>query len=479
MSLHGHAKIELTNVKTGEVQTVEHDNMFTNALNDMFNSTIGIKYLFLDEQNMFPLVEKALGGIVLMNKTLEENPDKYDLPNNQYITGYASNDVNSGTNTYRGSRNLTESKKIENGYRFVWDFNTAQGNGVIASLGLTHKATGVDGFKSALPSGNNPFQYNTPYGLQNQPEDLRKYFFFQVSFDFNTSTQISIKNIDNTHIIVCKFFIPFIFAEKHIIDTDLANGYSGKYPFPRLIEKKEIVSNIEIEDYNNHRWIENPEDDYYYCISYSNSLKKIKVIRMNKKTLVVDENFILEKENIDFYNYQYGSSSFYHNTERDIEACSNSSFIYNNKIYLTGKSNNPNKFFSYSLTNSLEENEESFSYSSTWGDWCVDSENEVLYSYNQIIQNNKDIYTYSTGYYDTTNWFKDELEFMGRSKRTFFGYASSRSEDSSGLYGIIRYYYAIDTRYLATINNLDTPITKTSDQSMKITYTITEVEDEQ
>ena len=48
MSLHGHAKIELTNVKTGEVQTIEHDNMFTNALNDMFNSTIGIKHLFLE-----------------------------------------------------------------------------------------------------------------------------------------------------------------------------------------------------------------------------------------------------------------------------------------------------------------------------------------------------------------------------------------------------------------------------------------------
>lgn len=71
------------------------------------------------------------------------------------------------------------------------------------------------------------------------------------------------------------------------------------------------------------------------------------------------------------------------------------------------------------------------------------------------------------------------LEFMGRSKRTFFGYTSSRSSGSSGLYGRIEYHYAIDTRYLATINNLETPITKTPDQAMKITYTITEVEDEQ
>ena len=34
------------------------------------------------------------------------------------------------------------------------------------------------------------------------------------------------------------------------------------------------------------------------------------------------------------------------------------------------------------------------------------------------------------------------------------------------------------TTYLATINNLENPITKTEDKTMKITYILTEVEDE-
>ena len=31
--LHGHAKIELTNVKTGEKKIIEHDNMLTGRSN--------------------------------------------------------------------------------------------------------------------------------------------------------------------------------------------------------------------------------------------------------------------------------------------------------------------------------------------------------------------------------------------------------------------------------------------------------------
>ena len=35
-------------------------------------------------------------------------------------------------------------------------------------------------------------------------------------------------------------------------------------------------------------------------------------------------------------------------------------------------------------------------------------------------------------------------------------------------------YLFVRTPYLATINNLSTPVTKTSDRTMKVTYTITE-----
>ena len=37
MKLHGHARLELTDVHTGEVEVVESDNLITNAVSDIFN----------------------------------------------------------------------------------------------------------------------------------------------------------------------------------------------------------------------------------------------------------------------------------------------------------------------------------------------------------------------------------------------------------------------------------------------------------
>lgn len=37
MKLHGHARLELTDMHTGEVEVVESDNLITNAVSDIFN----------------------------------------------------------------------------------------------------------------------------------------------------------------------------------------------------------------------------------------------------------------------------------------------------------------------------------------------------------------------------------------------------------------------------------------------------------
>ena len=74
--LHGHTKIELTNVEDGTTQKVESDNMFTNALNTVFNKH-GIEgaYSSSPYENLLPLSEKGLRGILLFPVTLEESVD--------------------------------------------------------------------------------------------------------------------------------------------------------------------------------------------------------------------------------------------------------------------------------------------------------------------------------------------------------------------------------------------------------------------
>ena len=63
---------------------------------------------------------------------------------------YASNNVNSSANTARGSMNQTESKALENGYKFVWEFTPSQGNGTIAAVALTSAQGGLNGFGSLV-----------------------------------------------------------------------------------------------------------------------------------------------------------------------------------------------------------------------------------------------------------------------------------------------------------------------------------------
>ena len=45
MKLHGHARLELTDMHTGEVEVVESDNLITNAVSDIFNGYGGSLYM--------------------------------------------------------------------------------------------------------------------------------------------------------------------------------------------------------------------------------------------------------------------------------------------------------------------------------------------------------------------------------------------------------------------------------------------------
>mgnify|MGYP006923764568 CR=1 FL=1 len=75
-----------------------------------------------------------MGGILLYQNALEERADNIYAPLNNPLIGYASDDANNTEDIRRGSRNLTESKEVDGGYRFVWDFATSQANGTISAI---------------------------------------------------------------------------------------------------------------------------------------------------------------------------------------------------------------------------------------------------------------------------------------------------------------------------------------------------------
>lgn len=174
MALKGTTKIELTNVKTGEREVIEKDNLVTNVLSDLLNlNPMGMRLRSYNnttdttantsdanmfdelgesfEEGLLPICPNAVGGILLYEDALEEDPDKYYAPMENLLVGYSSNDVNTTTDERRGSMNQTESGPLEDGsgYRFVFDFATSQANGTIAAVGLTSERGGKAGYGAA------------------------------------------------------------------------------------------------------------------------------------------------------------------------------------------------------------------------------------------------------------------------------------------------------------------------------------------
>ena len=130
--MKGITEIELTDVRTGAKEKYTEANLVTNAMADFFSHNINGMLFTIEGNtndlngNMLPLCKNAIGGILLFSDTIEEDPNKYYAPSANSCVGYASNDVNATTNIMRGSMNLTETKQLEHGYKFVWDYVAAK-----------------------------------------------------------------------------------------------------------------------------------------------------------------------------------------------------------------------------------------------------------------------------------------------------------------------------------------------------------------
>lgn len=141
MALHGHTRLELTDVHTGEVRTVEHDNLITNAVNRIFaifpELMNGRDKLYGGTGNLW---SQFYGGLLLLDTAVTGDADTLYAPAGVDITGTARyNSVNTGLNTKRGSYNATESSLNyeDRELRLVYDFTTSQANGTIAAACLT------------------------------------------------------------------------------------------------------------------------------------------------------------------------------------------------------------------------------------------------------------------------------------------------------------------------------------------------------
>lgn len=146
--LHGHTEIMLHNVLTGKYEKVEHDNTFTDGLESYCRSLGRFCNSPWDNDTVIanPQWQTLLGGLFLFDTALPEN-SKY-MPAGTTMVGNASYGVtNTSDPTEMGSWNETESSyTVGKSLTMVYDFTASQANGTIASCALTTIDGGYIGY---------------------------------------------------------------------------------------------------------------------------------------------------------------------------------------------------------------------------------------------------------------------------------------------------------------------------------------------
>lgn len=166
MKFEGKTIIELKDAKTGKlVQRTEDHNMLTNALTEFYKqggitnpSAFGAAAMRTDA------LHYLLGGVLLLDTELDEDATIVRVPSGVGMTGNgAYNVLNSGNPPELGSWNENESGWQQDGsYKMVWDFTTSQANGTVACVCLTSLYHGLQGHgNKSLTYRSNPYNIGT------------------------------------------------------------------------------------------------------------------------------------------------------------------------------------------------------------------------------------------------------------------------------------------------------------------------------
>lgn len=172
-NVEGRIRIELTSTKTGAKKIIEQKNTFQSAVLSKYLRSLG-------SYNNSPFANSTwagrrlwrnlTGGIFLFRDEIQA-PAEYMPAGNAMVANGAFGISNAGAPAELGSYNAIESSTSgNNSVSFVYDWGTSQGNGSISCVCLTSEAGGLIGYGNA--SGG---MYGTPIDLavnQNGTQDL-------------------------------------------------------------------------------------------------------------------------------------------------------------------------------------------------------------------------------------------------------------------------------------------------------------------
>lgn len=494
MSLKGSATIELTNAD-GSKEIIKHDNLVTNAVNDLCMSQRGEMATILKIVNNGDSYAQALfGGLLLFDEELDDDANSYFLPTVK-CTGYASQDAYAGLDTCRGSFNASEGGVQDDGsYKFVWDFATSQANGTIKSLALVPNMMGQIGLTSSKVSGEAKTMYMKR--TNTEPFDSRGYMLPDGTVDgFQANGLYIVAVVDD---------IAYAASADNI-------GYRGSGASSslcitnnggilKLLRFKLGASSIALTDkvcrasYIDTVDVQLPTD-FMSTITYQNyqNLIALNYDKDNNKIIVfpcarvsnLPANSTLKYCEIDLSNnYAVAVYTFTNNTggsipssgKTGINSCEYKFFVMKDYILVTSKSSS-NEYKMYSVKRSdntqikeiQDMNGAALQLGLDIGFCPVFWKNNIIVIKYRLSANYRYlVIDLATGKMKDTN-----TAIMSDFNNIDIGHESVFAMTGQNL----TYSMSFNPFVLCTKNNLDSPVTKTASQTMKITYTLSVAED--
>lgn len=467
--LKGHTKIELTDMRTGKKRTIEKHNLVTDAVAQLFRvNPYGMSGGVIGAYT--PIDTKCMGGLLLLEDEVVESTDQVYTPSTVHCTGYANMEtyVESGDHR-RGNYNTTESAATPTSRTFVWDFDTAHGNGVISALALTHPAAGMgylynsNGFKRVAT------RVSTGNAIDEKIADLI-HNVIDVDIEGNSIKCVS---LNTSEITVNDYRVPFsgVYLKSVI---NLTNDV--------VIRDTQSVDITELSIGAIRSYAAFKSKDGYYRIFIQTATNNdIVAIKLDP----ADKSFTSDTWSIST-DYPLAGLSWSSWNSRSYNCALRDDYLY---ILLADKTGMckinidddaditdvlfgfPGQPFEHSGYSAQSSTQTFFTPSAiiTFGDHILGR--------NFIVDTND---TVIPAYFSNAAFANVERYFMFGTYALSFGilgtatYSYNHATNPSKYVGVMGLWHG---PYLATINNLAAPIEKSASDTMKVSYTITEADE--
>ncbi|GLC79333.1 hypothetical protein [Lacrimispora brassicae] len=462
MRLTGNMRMELTDVNTGEMETVAEENMVTNAVNHILGlNPMGVFYEAGDSidgiewhGSLLPICPNMIGGILLFSQALPEEADYIYSTSNKLPVAYASNNVNSTANLARGSMNLTESKALENGYKFVWEFTPSQGNGTIAAAALTSAQGGANGYGS-LVNDSSTFLQLKSIRLDDLSQAKQMVLFETVEVDFEKNLLYSI-TFQDTGVRIRKVQIPiFSLGLNEKLDDTTYTVLDD-----RVIQTSTFRF---LGSYTLYGEFLDGGDGYWYGFSNegnSSGSAEMMWVKIKKEDYSMTEGlWTLSNAKLMDVGNRDGNGSF---PERFLKCCMRNGYLYVMAYDKKG-------IYKINISNSSDVTVIPLGFTSKWKPLCETGTCEVYMTLigDLIVGGDFQVAANDT-IIRTQGSFRlnDAATPLFQYKNFLLRWGGSYGTEYRTMYLL--------TPYLVSINNLSSAVVKTVDKTMKITYTLTQ-----